>query len=327
MKIEIALGFLLLTGSICSCDQSLNKNNSHNTTIKNKIRSTDSNLNAHRNNVHTNNAHTNLRKIIKKNIPKCLFLLENRKKFQDKEIMECYHSRIFVNIRYTTLIANLIAKKGHAIPQKTLNKIIKYIAEDSSIPDDQKLLTIKNLIKSGASTKDISLNYVIYNNTDFACKSVMQILKNNKALYQRTPPPKPLQYDLNYLSDTDDGRRLCPEAILLLVSYNPKLRNIQGDVDTFGLTPLQIYLVDQKQSNWRLDVAKRLMTKENINMTSGLKTPLEILLDFGKSTPWDLKVIRYAMKLGADITPIKDIILKRADLKPLRAYLKKKGSK
>jgi len=319
------LGFLLLTGSICSCDQSLNKNNSHNTTIKNNIHSTNSNLYAHRNNVHTNNVHTNLRKIIKKNIPKCLFLLENRKKYQDKKVMECFDSITLVgnSVKHTILIANLIAKKGPAIPQKTLNKIIKSIAQDSTIPDDQKLLTIKNLIKSGASTKDISLNHVVYNNTNFACKSLMQILKNNKALYQRTPPPKPLQYDLNYLSDTDDGRRLCPEAILLLVSYNPKLRNIQGDVDTFGLTPLQLYLIDQKQSNWRLDVAKRLMTKENINMTSGLKTPLEILLDFGKSTPWDLKVIRYAMKLGADITPIKDIILKREDLKPLRAYLKR----
>ena len=314
MKIEIVLGFLLLTGSICSCDQSLNKN----------IHSTNSNLYAHRNNVHTNNVHTNLRKIIKKNLPKCLFLLENRKKYQDKKVMECFDSITLVgnSVKHTILIANLIAKKGPAIPQKTLNKIIKSIAQDSTIPDNQKLLTIKNLIKSGASTKDISLNLVVYNNTNFACKSLMQILKNNKALYQRTPPPKPLQYDLNYISDTD-SRIPCPEAILLLVSYNPKLRNIQGDVDTFGLTPLQIYLVDQKQSNWRLDVAKRLMTKENINMTSGLKTPLEILLDFGKSTPWDLKVIRYAMKLGADITPIKDIILKREDLKPLRAYLKR----
>jgi len=159
---------------------------------------------------------------------------------------------------------------------------------------------------------------VRYNNA-FSCKTLILILKRNKAIYQQNPVRKFNRYDLQILTDMTTSI-LCPKAIDTLIDINPKLRNIR---DESGITPLNYYLYDTTSTNWSAGIAKKLMTKENINVR-GLESdvPLYSLLHYDNKTRWDKGLIKYAIKLGADINlknqdgiSVRDMILKRPDLR------------
>ena len=200
--------------------------------------------------------------------------------------------------------------------------------------------SIKKLIVAGASTENVNLPYVWYGG-NFACDTVMLVLKNNLHLYKdeialKTKPrgnrnissidTRPRLQDLFWLANTADGRRICPEAIQLLAKHNPKLLN------TPDFTPLHAYLGDLNHPQWDIKVAKLLMTRKNVNM-HGKKgvTSLHILLTNRKSK-WDLVVLKEILKRGGDVSTkgevgeiikgtskrksisVKELILKRPDL-------------
>ena len=270
------------------------------------------------------NKEITLQNRIKEKYPKCLLLLNNKNDFYPhKKVIDCFK---IVSVSLTPfLIKKLLEKRN--ISTKTLTKVLEIVATDTSTAVYSGL--IKQLIDAGASTKNVRIDGVTWNNRDFSCNSVMLIIKHNKEIYQQDPVPEWNRYDLHHLSDTDDGRSLCPKAIETLVDFNPKLRNVPSDIGPLSNeTPLHLYLSDSQHPDWNAGVAKKLMTKENINMVDGGGyVPLYLLLNFDHQTPRDRELIEYALKLGADLNiknhkngdgaSVKELILKRPDLRSL----------
>jgi len=296
---------------VSACGQALKKELSGNAIKKNNALSLD------RKNI-SNNA--NFRKTLEKEAPECLFLIDEEKRlYQYNETVKCF---LYASYKLIPSLVNKILWNKKNISHKTISRVLNIVAENYHIEDFTKSKLIKQLIDAGASTKNVTLNLVTYNNTNFACSSVMLILKSNKEIYENNPLPKSKQYDLNRLSDTEDGRSLCPSAILLLASYNPKLLNIQ---DERNFTPLHLYFADSNHRQWNAEIAKKLMTKKNINMVDGGGyTPLYMLINLGNKTQWDKELIKYGLKLGANINiknhegiSLKDLMLKRPDLRSL----------
>ena len=249
-----------------------------------------------------------------------IFYKTHVKKWKNKDIVKCFEYAPVEAV--PELIHRLLQRKSN-LAQKTLDKVIKIIAEGHYT--SKYSASVKQLIDAGSSTKEISLQHIT-NGHDIACETTVLILKANKSLYQNEIPlntkiyGQPRKEDLIYQSDTDNGRAMCPEAIRLLISYNPELRNVQSERGT----PLDLYLLDKKHPDWDVEIAKSLITKKNINMQSNRirATPLHSLLyhHYNESS-YDLEIIVAALKLGADIDlkdtegiTVRDLIKKRADL-------------
>jgi len=255
MTMKKLLLIFLLTGSSSACSQTFESNIS-----KGSIKQTSTNKEAH------------FRNRIEEKYPKCRLLIDKNESYLHKEVIDCFET---VTFSLRPFLIKKFLEKQH-ISTKTLTKVLEVVATDTSTAVHSKL--IKQLIEAGASTKKVRLNNVTWNNRNFSCDSVMLIIKSNKEIYQQDPVPEWNRYDLHHLSDTDDGRSLCPKAIETLVGYNPKLRNIK---DKYDYTPLHHYLSDSQHPDWNAGVAKNLMTKENINMIdSGGYVPLYMLLTF-----------------------------------------------
>ena len=303
----------LLTGSSSACSQTFEKIIS-NESIKQ--------ANTSSINVKSVNKDTYFRRLIETDAPTCrLFLDKRNKSYPYKEVTDCF--AIAPRALKPLLIDELLKKQN--IATKTLSKVLEIVAEDTSLGPSAKSKSIQQLIDAGASTKKVRLDNVTWSNRNLTCDSVMLILTSNKEIYQQDPVPEWNRYDLHDLSDTDDGRSLCPKAIEVLVGYNPKLRNIREHGYN---TPLHHYLLDSQHPDWNAGVAKSLMTKENINMVDGGGyVALYLLLNFDHKTQRDRELIEYALKLGADINiknhmnadgaSVKDLILKRPDLRSI----------
>ena len=316
--------FSLLAYSIGACSQTLEQD-----TAKSAVKKNNSLIPYYNKRPYKD---TDFRKTIKKKLPKCQFLLHNENKYQDEKVIECFNSASLERAYYIPLIVNIIVEKKQAISHKILTKILENIAQDPYVDDNPKINSIRKLIKAGASTKAVKIPNV-RSNTSFSCKTLIFILKRNKAIYQQNPVRKFNRYDLQILTDTSTSI-LCPKAIDTLIDINPKLRNIR---DESGITPLNYYLYETTSTNWSAGIAKKLMTKENINVR-GLEgdVPLYSLLHYDNKTRWDKELIKYAIKLGADINlinqggkyglprnlnkhgiSVRDMILKRPDLRSI----------
>jgi hypothetical protein len=173
---------------------------------------------------------------------------------------------------------------------------------------------IKKLVEEGAETKNIVLPAVWYK-SDFECNSVLFILKRNLHLYQNkgslnskpkgalNPVDSPLRReDLALLADTADGKSICNKSIKLLVRSNPKLRNVQTAFD--GSTVLHQYISDTSHPQWSLDMAKLLISPQNINIQTydNGNTPLHTLvLDSHKPQKTDILLVKHMIQRGANL--------------------------
>jgi len=151
--------------------------------------------------------------------------------------------------------------------------------------------SVRLLVEKGANTENVLVSE-LSNNNDTDCRSVLYLLKRNAHLYTdpiklNSKPKNPYindvdnhsrKEDLAYLADTGDGKSICTEAIQYLVKLAPRLKNIQIKYD--GSTSLHQYLKDIRHPDWRLDIAKLLMDKGNVNKRrfgDGF-TPIHVLL-------------------------------------------------
>ena len=216
--------------------------------------------------------------------------------------------------------------------QETLSRVLILIANNSTANYE----SIKKLIDAGASTQNVSLPNVLFGN-DFDCKSVFLLLNNNLPLYKNkyalNTKPKSARgrrfrrEDLAYLADTITGRSLCDKSIKKLVSYNPSLRDIQITYD--GSTALHKYLEDTSHPDWKLSIAKFLITKINVNYRKydNGNTPLHTLILLNRPGKNDFQIIKAMINAGANLAlknkyyyeegkqvrgiSVKDLILKK----------------
>jgi hypothetical protein len=257
---------------------------------------------------------------------KCrIFYKTHQKSWQHNDIISCFE---YAPAETIPELTNRLLQRRSVLAQNTLDTVLKTIAE--FFATSKYSTTVKQLINSGASAEKVSLQHIT-NGHDIMCEATVLILKSNKHLYQHESSLNTRvdgvfrKEDLIYQSDTDNGRAMCPEAIRLLISYNPELRNVQSERGILpGLVPLGLYLLDKKHPDWDVEIAKSLITKKNINMQSNRirATPLHSLLyhHYNESS-YDLEIIVVALKLGADIDlkdkegiTVRDLIKKRADL-------------
>lgn len=243
-------------------------------------------------------------------------LKEDNALLKQKEVIECIEN---TTGELLPLIVDNLLKHKPPVSIKILTNVVEKIAQN---PFKAKYTNaIRRLMEAGASTQNISIQLVL-DGSDVSCSSLMLILKSNKRYYESMSASSKAQInkesregDLHFLSDTGNGRAMCPKAIFLLAGYNPKLLDKQ---DERGYTPVHYYFEDSNHPQWNIRIAKLLMTKKNINMQTNIgNTPLHMLLQYNKSK-WDLDLIKTARALGANMylknkkdTTVKDLIIKR----------------
>ena len=271
---------------------------------------------------------------LNKEIPVCRVLF-NKKSPSQSKIDNCIYA---VNKTSTPQFIDRLLNHKPSVPKETLGKLTNTLTNYDTYT--KYIGSLKKLIQAGAPTENVNVPYIWHGN-DFACNSVMLILKNNIHLYKdkHALQSKPIGAvpnhtskkrvtDLSWLANTSDGKSICNGAIKYLVSYNPNLLNKPQ-----GFTPLHSYLGDLNHPQWDIKVAKLLMTKNNVNShgKEGV-TPLHGLLANGRKSKWDLVVLKEILKLGGDVSikgeagelnfktskrkkvSVKELIMKRPDL-------------
>ncbi len=213
-----------------------------------------------------------------------------------KTILECFETAPGTATPY---LVEKVLQLQPAIPKTTLTKILKSIAYTNA----QHTSSIKRLIKAGATTEMINLDYVRSGNTR-GCDSLEVIIKNNKILYQNSLLSKSTRFQkeaLHNLAVSGMEINLCTKAIRLLIHYNPALLDYQSG---YYQTPLVAYLLDPAWDQWDLQTAKLLMTKKNLNYQG--KHGNTALFALGshsgtRKTRFDQAIINAALAKGADL--------------------------
>lgn len=271
---------------------------------------------------------------IEKKAPLCKVIINsNNKMLTHKEVIECIDDLTFKLSQSNRAPKNLFKYLGYklvskeaSIPKGTLTKVVEKVAQGYSGYSE----FISFLISKGASTKDISLQLVLDGNS-VNCQSTLAILKNNKNIYSDSSSTKEINgyrvsQDLTFLADTGDGRKVCPKAIKYLAKLNPKLRNIKQR--SLGFTPLHFLFTDFDNTGntpRNRSLAKILMTKKNINMSSNAgDTPLHVLFLYGSPKKEDLPIIKQIINLGANLNirnkkgvSVKELIIKNPEFRSL----------
>lgn len=216
--------------------------------------------------------------------------------FNHKNIVNCFSS---VSDKYVPYLVKKLLEYKPRVPNATLTKVVEYISQGYA----QHTESIKNLIKAGAVTENINLDYIRMGNTR-VCESLEVILKNNKLLYENVLKTKSKKFQreaLHNLSASGMEINLCNNEIRLLASYNPELLNYQSGY--YGI-PLIAYLNDSGWDEWDIQTARLLMTKKNINLQSENNvTPMQHAL---MSPPYSRRnekdILKTGKALGADFT-------------------------
>lgn len=266
-----------------------------------------------------NNHEDKLEPVIKNFYNECkVFLKESKTPWNELNITTCFR-KIHNDDEEQKIAPELINRllSQPAVSKKILDKTLKLFANDPFRAEYTAI--IKKLLAAGATTENIDLQLVQKGN-DYACESILAIVEASEKFYKDEKLLKKYdkEADLYFLADTGNGYSLCKKAILLIIQYNPKLLNrVIGD----GGTPALNYYTDSLYSNWDTEVAKLLITKENVNIqTKYGETPLYLLLRNDKTFNHP-EIIRYALTLGANLDiktqegfTIRDMILKNPRL-------------
>jgi len=263
------------------------------------------------------------RKSIDRKYPECKVFLNKKYDALDlKDVEKC----LLENKELTPTIADKILNHHPPISKDFLDKTLGSIIKSTF--STEHVNTIDRLIKAGASTDNFSTR--IYSGNDTACGAVVLILEANKKQYQNKNLLNikvkgfPRWLDLHFLTDTGIGRNLCSEAISTLVDFNKNLINYQSEHD--GSTPLHEYLYDINHPDWNMEIAKLLISENNVNLqTDQDNTALHYLLLYNKEEAEKIKkILKTALDMGADLTlknkegiTVKSLILERIDLMPL----------
>ena len=187
----------------------------------------------------------------------CQFLFNKQKKpLTDTNIWDCFRDTLPTN--YSQLIDRLLLHKP-ALTKKNLGAALNSVTHTKETTGNSDL--VKKLLDAGASTSYITMNNILTQRAD-VCDSVTLIIKNNLRLYKDARP----EY-LQMLTQINRGYASCSESIRLLISYNPKLLDIQNSYSlTPRMTPLHQYLVGVDHPKWDVNIAKLLMTKKNVKL-------------------------------------------------------------
>lgn len=252
---------------------------------------------------------------LKKEIPDCRVLF-NKKSPSQSKIDKCIYT---VNEISTPQFIDRLLKYKPSVPKETLGKITNTLTNYDTYT--KHIGALKKLIQAGASTDNVNIPYIWHNN-DFACSSVMVVLKNNLHLYKNknTLQSKPKGVipdhtsknrvsDLYLLANTTDGKSICSNAVKFLAGYNPKLLNNKK------FNPFEAYLSDRHHPQWNITTAKLLMTKENSKQLS-LFFPATSSSS-SETSKWDLILLKEILRTRGRVITLKEkewLKIKQPDL-------------
>lgn len=162
------------------------------------------------------------------------------------------------------------------ITKESLTKILVNITSGSA--NEPKL--VKDLIRFGASTKEIDIGSVIYGN-DKNCEILELVIQNNEYQY-RNKTAKNWKGALLALTNSGMHYRICPKAIELLIKYSPDLLN-QRD----NMSPAQQIVLEFHRNTIQPDLVLKLMTEKNVRMYSniGNANMIHTLLENNRGSP------------------------------------------
>ena len=267
--------------------------------------------------------------------PECQYFIKDIKPVAETSVINCFERVLHEQppkgfVSYMTKQTNF-----SNFSKKSLEKILKLFVYLRA----REIKTVRKLISLGAPTNHISIGLI----SDYGdqgeqlvvgnarnCKTIEMIIINNRKFYQSggvyTGGIKTKATDLHNLTSTFDQWYVCPKAVKLLSTYNPRMKDVIDQ--TFG-TPLEQLFSDFSKVRRDPELAKVLMTKTNINRQVKGNTPLHILLLYSVSDQPNLKAkdkytVKAMLDMGANIDlknkngiTAREAILKRNDLKYL----------